>query len=632
MVLIGGVSAVRFSAWVCLLVFVAACGERVPEPGTHDARTVPQDPGPDAGRHPAFPDTWVYRARPSYGLGGAVASADPGASAAGVDVLNAGGNAVDAAVATALCLAVTYPVAGNLGGGGFLVLRTADGEVAALDFRETAPAAATRDMYLDASGELTDASLFGPRAAGVPGSVAGLYAAHERYGRLPWADVVAPAIRLAESGFVANGFLERDLANTWKQLDARAQERRDASGAAAGLAAEGGDAEAGLAEDGPDDAAAFVAMRRRFGGVTRGTLVQQPELAATLRRLAEHGPDDFYRGETAAHIVATMEAHGGLIDADDLDGYRAVWREPLRFAYRDHEVISMPPVSSGGATMAQMANILSAYDFSELGFGSALRIHLFAEAARRAYADRNAVLGDPDFVDVPLARLVSRPYADVRRADIDVERATASSAVGPGGPPVDGEGNTTHLSVVDADGAAVSLTTTLNTGFGCKTEVEGAGFLLNNEMDDFAARPGHPNTYGLVQGAVNAIAPGKRMLSSMSPSIVLDPDGDLFLVTGTPGGSRIINVTFQSISNAVDFGMDVAQLVSAPRVHHQHLPDLLWWEEGGLSPVVLQALEARGHELRARDVFCDVHAIMVRPDGTIEAASDPRGPGAAVAQ
>ena len=318
---------------------------------------------------------------------------------------------------------------------------------------------------------------------------------------------------------------------------------------------------------------------------------------------------------------------GGLISADDLDGYRAVWREPLRFTYRGHTVLGMPPVSSGGVTMAQMANVLSAWDLGGSGFGSADTVHLLAEASRRAYADRNALLGDPEFVDMPLGELASADYAARRRATIDPARATPSTEVGPGAGPGPRGDDTTHFSVVDGSGNAVSLTTTINTSFGSHVVIGGAGFLMNNEMDDFATRPGQPNAYGLVQGEANAVGPGRRMLSSMSPSIVLDPDGELLLVTGTPGGSRIINVTWQSICNVVDHGFDVGTVVSAPRTHHQHLPDLLFFERGGLAPDVAAELAARGHELREREPMCDVQAILVRPDGLRTGAADPRGSG-----
>jgi gamma-glutamyltranspeptidase/glutathione hydrolase len=364
--------------------------------------------------------------------------------------------------------------------------------------------------------------------------------------------------------------------------------------------------------------------------VDLGETFSQPELAATLRRIGDQGADGFYRGETADLIVAEMERGGGLITNRDLEAYRAVWRDPIEFTYRGYTVLSMPPSSSGGATMAEMANIVESHDLGGLPWHSGDMIHLLVEAWKRSYADRNTYLADTDFVDIPLERMTSKAYAVERGADIS-ERATPSTEVGPGlEPPREGE-NTTHISVVDADGNAVAVTTTLNSFFGSKVTVTGAGFVLNNEMDDFTAKPGTPNQYGLVQGANNAVAPGKRMLSAMTPTVVLRPDGELYFVAGTPGGATIITTVFQTIVNVVDYGMNVVQAVNAPRVHHQHLPDQLRYEQGGLPPEVVSDLEARGHTLLERGgISGDVEAIMVMPDGTLEAAADPRRGGAAV--
>ncbi|MDH5643084.1 MAG: gamma-glutamyltransferase [Gemmatimonadota bacterium] len=545
-------------------------------------------------------------APPVTGRNGMVVSADAYATQVGVGILERGGNAVDAAIATSFALAVTYPTAGNIGGGGFMVLRLNDGSVGALDYRETAPSGATRDMYLDEDGNVTNRSLFGALAAGVPGSVMGLWEAHRRFGSLPWADLLQPAISLAE-GFAVQESLHRGLTRVQARLDELDDELQTH----------------------------FEATRNAFfpnGTVPElGETLSLPDLAKTLERIRDNGPDGFYRGETADLIVREMEKDGGLISHRDLADYTAEWREPIQFNYRDHTVISMPPVSSGGATMAEMANILMGYDLGSLQFDSAERIHLMAEAMKRAYSDRNQYLGDPAFVEMPLDRMISPEYAEERRADILPDRATASEDVGPMLGSVDRGTNTTHLSVVDADGNAVSVTTTINTGYGSLVVVGGAGFLLNNEMDDFAAKPGTPNAYGLVQGEANAIEGGKRMLSSMTPSIVLDSEGDLKLVTGTPGGSTIITVVFQTISNAVDFGMNVSAVVNAPRLHHQHLPDVIRLEEAGFSAATISELEGMGHTVQTVGGLGDIQAIMIMEDGTMAGASDPRGYGVAQA-
>ena len=362
-----------------------------------------------------------------------------------------------------------------------------------------------------------------------------------------------------------------------------------------------------------------------------GDTFRQPDLAATLARIRDQGPDGFYGGTTSELIVAEMKRGGGIITARDLQEYTAVWREPLRFRYRDHTIVSMPPSSSGGATMAEMANILEGYDVEALGWHSPEMIHLFAEAWKRAYSDRNEYLADPDFVALPLEEMISPEYAARRRAGISLDRATPSSEVGPGLGPRERGGNTTHLSVVDGQGNAVAVTTTINLHYGSKVTVRGAGFLLNNEMDDFAAKPGTPNSFGLVQGENNAIAPGKRMLSAMTPTIVLTPAEELFLVLGTPGGATIITTVFQTISNVVDFGMSAVQAVNAPRFHHQHLPDRIRYEKGGLPPGVVSALERLGHEVAERGgISGDVQAIMVLRDGALRGASDPRRGGVAM--
>lgn len=548
----------------------------------------------------AFPAGWDFPATPTpvSASNGMVVSTDEYASQVGVEVLRAGGNAVDAAIAVQFALAVVNPEAGNIGGGGFMVLRTASGETAAIDYREKAPLAATRDMYLDADGNLTDKSVVGHLAAGVPGTVSGLWEVHQRYGTMEWSELVEPSIGLADGFEVKERFLGSLGATMIEALSAF-----------------------------PASASQFLPRDGQPPLV--GDTLRQPDLAATLRRIRDEGPDGFYRGETAALIVAEMERGGGIMTAEDLATYEAAWRDPIAFTYRDHTVISMPPSSSGGATMAEMANILEGYDLRSMGWHSPEMIHLYAEAWKRAYADRNHYLADPDFIDMPLERMTSRAYALERASTISTTSATPSSDIGPG---MDGweEGeNTTHFSIVDADGNAVSVTTTINSWYGSKVTVAGAGFVLNNEMDDFAAKPGTPNQFGLVQGENNAVGPGKRMLSAMTPSLVLAPSGDLRMVTGTPGGSTIITTVFQTISNVLDYDMNVVQAVNAPRVHHQHLPDQIFYEAGGLDAATVAALEALGHTMVERDgVSGDVQAILL-VDGTLTAWSDPRRGGVA---
>ncbi len=529
-----------------------------------------------------------------------VVTTDELASRVGVDVMKAGGNAVDAAVAVQFALAVVNPEAGNIGGGGFMVVRLADNTAAALDFREKAPLAATRDMYLDARGNLTDASLEGHLSVGVPGSVMGMWEAHQRFGTLPWTDLVAPAVALAEGFPVTDRFLV--------SLDP------EMVGALARF---------------PTSAAQFLP---RDGAPPQvGDTLRQPELAQTLRRIQEHGPDGFYRGRTAELIVAEMKRGGGIITLRDLDTYTAAWREPIWFTYRGHEIVSMPPSSSGGATMAEIANILEGFDLGALPWHGPEMVHLYVEAWRRAYADRNAYLADPDFVEMPIDRMTSMEYADERRATISEDRATPSTEVAPGlGAPAEGM-HTTHYSIVDGEGNAVAVTTTLNSWYGSKVTVAGAGFVLNNEMDDFAAKPGTPNQYGLVQGEANAVEPGKRMLSAMTPTIVVGPGGHLRMVVGTPGGSTIITTVFQVISNVLDYRMGVVAAVDAPRVHHQHLPDQVFYEGGALSEQTLQTLRDMGYTMVERGGESgDVQAILVEEDGTLRGWSDPRRGGKAV--
>ncbi len=560
----------------------------------------------DRGWQSDLPADWPFDvgAAPVRAQNGMVVSTDAYASEVGAEILRSGGNAIDAAIATSFALAVVNPEAGNIGGGGFMVIRFADGRTAALDYREKAPLAASRDMYLDSEGNVTESSTLGHLAAGVPGAVAGLWKAHREYGVLPWAQLVEPAMGLAE------GFEVRER----QAHSLRASE---------------------------SDFRIYPSTEETFLPNGRpppvGEIFRQPALAATLERIRDLGRDGFYRGVTADLIVQEMEHGGGIITHEDLAGYDAEWREPITFGYRGHTIVSMAPVSSGGATLAEIANILEGYNLHAMRWHSPSTIHLMAEAWKRAYADRNAYLADPDFVQMPLERMISDDYAAERRATIARDRATPSLDVGPGLGVPERERNTTHLSVVDADGNAVAVTTTINSFYGCKVTVAGAGFLLNNEMDDFAAKPGAPNQFGLVQGENNAIQPGKRMLSAMTPTIVVDPEGELLLVLGSPGGATIITNVFQNISNVIDYGMSVVEAVRVPRLHHQHLPDRIQYERGSLDTETIAALEALGHTVQERfnedaiyPYIGDVQGIMRMPDGWLEGASDPRRGGTAV--
>jgi gamma-glutamyltranspeptidase/glutathione hydrolase len=528
-----------------------------------------------------------------------VGSTDEHASRAGLDILRAGGNAVDAAVAVGFALAVTHPAAGNLGGGGFMLIRLADGRQTVIDYRETAPARAHRDMFLDERGEpVASRSRVGPLAAGVPGSVAGLALAQRRYGTLPLARVMAPAIALARDGFEVSWALSESL------RDARPLLGRF-----------------------PESARVF--LRPDGTEPQPGDRLAQPDLARTLERIASEGPGGFYTGPTADLIAAEMERSGGLITKADLAAYAPLERTPIVGTYRGHQIVSVPPPSSGGIALVQLLNILEAYPMGEYGHNSSRSIHLVTEAARRVYADRSEWLGDPGFFDVPVSGLISKDYAAALRAGISETRATASQDVRPGAPQRYEHSETTHYSVVDAAGNAVSTTTTLNGSYGNGQVVPGAGFLLNNEMDDFSAKPGVPNMFGLIGGEANAIAPGKRMLSSMTPTIVLQ-DGMPRLVLGTPGGSRIITTVLQVILNVLDYGMDVQEAVDAPCFHHQWQPDTIRLERLGFPADVVTALTAMGHATTVNADMGDVHAIMIDDSGLRLGASDPRMDGRTV--
>jgi gamma-glutamyltranspeptidase/glutathione hydrolase len=530
-----------------------------------------------------------------------VASVDVIASRVGADIMKRGGNAVDAAVAVALTLAVTWPEAGNLGGGGFMLLRKADGSEEALDYRERAPLAATRDMYLDANGDIIkDASLVGYRASGIPGTVAGLALAHKRHGKLPWADLVEPARRLAAEGFPVSQYLARSLA--MKRIVERMQKFPES----------------------------WRIFQRNGKPYTVGETFVQPELAATLARI-QKDPSDFYRGETARMVVADVQAHGGIITAADFARYQPTVRKPLHGTYRGYEIITMPPPSSGGIALIEMLNMLEPVDVKSLGWHSSQQVHTMVEIMRRAYADRAKYLGDSDFVTVPVSGLMSRAYAEQRRKDIDPLHASDSKAVANGEPARYESPQTTHFTIIDAEGTVVASTYTLNESFGSAVTAPGTGFLLNDEMDDFTSKPGVPNAYGLIQGEANAIAPQKRPLSSMTPTIVMQ-DGKVLFAVGSPGGSTIINTVLQVIINVVDFGMNIQEAIDSPRFHHQWLPDKIIWEPFEFSRDTTDALEKMGHIFNEKpDYIGDAHAIGVDArDGARLGASDPRRGGQAV--
>jgi gamma-glutamyltranspeptidase/glutathione hydrolase len=536
---------------------------------------------------------------------GIVASTNQLASQVGVEVMKRGGNAIDAAIAVGFALAVTHPAAGNLSGDGFMMIRLKNGKSTAIDYREMAPAAATRDIYLDKEGNLIKGeggSLEGYRAAGVPGTVRGMELALKKYGsgKLSWAQLIEPARRLAANGFEVTYNLSRSLKASREYLSKYAETNR-------------------------------IYLR---GGkyYEEGELFRQPDLAATFARLQQGGPNEFYQGQTARLIVADMKRHNGLMTMDDLRGYVAKERTPLRGNYRGHEVISMPPPSSGGAVLIEMLNILEGYDLSKLDANSSDRYHLMAEAMRRAFADRAEYMGDSDFVKVPVLGLIDKSYAEKLRSTINTERASTSAEVRAGKPTGYESDETTHFTVVDAEGNAVANTYTLNNSYGSAAVAKGTGMLLNDEMDDFAAKPGTPNMYGLIQGERNAVAPRKRPLSAMTPTIVLRKDGSFWFTVGSPGGPTIINTVLCVITNVIDFDMNIQQAIDAPRIHHQWLPDEVVGEPLGFSGDTQKALAARGHTLSKAKTLGDAEGIMIEEKtGVRLGATDPRrSDGAAV--
>lgn len=535
-----------------------------------------------------------------YGTNGMVASRSTLASEAGVEILKSGGNAVDAAVATGFALAVTYPSAGNIGGGGFAVVKLAEGDVVILDHRETAPAAATRNMYLDENGEVTKGLSRSTRlATGVPGSVDGLLTLLERYGTKSRKEIMAPAIRLAARGFPLSHDMARQFKRSLKSM-----------------------------QNYPASLAKFSKEGEPY---QQGEIWKQPNLAKTLKRISAKGREGFYKGKTADLIVAEMKRGNGIITHEDLASYKSVWRDPVRGTYRGYEIWSMPPPSSGGVLVVQMLNMLEPYDVKSMGWGSSELIHLMIEAERRAYADRAQHLGDPDYFDVPIDMLISKDYARARFSDFDPGKASDSALIGAGFWPKESR-ETTHFSVLDSQGNAVALTTTLNSPYGNKIVAAGTGMLLNNEMDDFSIKKNTPNQYGLVGREANAIEPGKRMLSSMSPTIVTK-DGKPYLVTGSPGGSTIITTTLQVIVNVIDHGMGIDDAVALPRFHHQWQPDAVMYDAHAISPDTLSILKKMGHKnfrtARWGRGIGDANSILFK-DGVIHGMKDPRNEGVAV--
>ena len=537
---------------------------------------------------------------PVYGTNAMVVSRSSLASEAGLKVMREGGNAIDGAVATAFTLAVTYPSAGNIGGGGFAVVRLADGKVVTLDHRERAPAAASRDMYLDGDGNVIPGlSTSSHQAAGVPGSVDGLLLLLETYGTRSRREVMAPALRHARRGFALTPGLARQFEGVLPRM-----------------------------KDHPASVAKFSKDGKPYKA---GDTWRQPDLARTLTRIARDGRDGFYKGPVADRIVAEMKRGGGVVNHADLVSYASVWRDPVVGNYRGYTIYGMGPPSSGGAMIVQMLNMIEPYDVKAMGYGSADAVQLMVEAERRAYADRSQHLGDPDFYDVPLATLTSKAYARLRFADFDPAQASVSDEIG-AGPAAPAESlETTHFSVMDKTGMMVALTTTINSGYGNKIVVEGAGFLLNNEMNDFSIKPNTPNQYQLLGREANAIAPDKRMLSSMSPTLVVR-DGEPVLVTGSPGGSTIITTTFQVLVNVIDHGMGIDNAVSVPRFHHQWKPDNISHESYAFSPETIKVLNERGYRsFRERSSwrgFSDANSIHV-VDGQMQGMKDPRNDGSA---
>lgn len=521
-----------------------------------------------------------------------VVSAHPVASKIGVEVLQKGGNAVDAAVATGFALAVCYPTAGNIGGGGFMVIRLKNGESYTIDYREKAPVKAHRNLYINENGEVTDGlSLNTHLAAGVPGSVAGMIDAHKRFGKMSFNEVIQPAIDIAQKGFIITG----QQADNFNRIKDNVQERNPY----------------------PNPFVKKAAWKA-------GDTLKQKDLAYTLSLIKEKGKEGFYSGETADKIIAEMQIGNGLISHKDLTDYKAIWRQPIRAKYKEYDIISMPPPSSGGIALVQLLKMVEPYPLSEWGHNTPKSIHLITEAERRVYADRARFLGDPDFFRVPVNELLSDGYIKQRMENFNQDKAMPSSEISNGHIAGYESEETTHYSIIDQWGNAVSTTTTLNRSYGSRILVKGAGFFLNNEMDDFSSKPGFPNSYGLVGGEANAIASEKRMLSSMTPTIICK-NGDLFMVVGTPGGSTIITSVFQTILNVTEYGMNMQEAVDAPRFHHQWLPDKIYYEENCFNDTKINALKQLGHTVQSRSSIGRVDAIKILSNGNLEGGADSRG-------
>ncbi len=534
----------------------------------------------------------IFEGRNIISEHGMVVSAHPQGSRTGIQILVEGGNAVDAAVATGFALAVCYPEAGNIGGGGFMVIRMNDGSADVIDFREKAPAASSRNMYLAENGNVVEGSSTGTHlAAGVPGSVDGLVTIHSKYGKLDFSKVIQPAIGLAEDGYILTGEQARSLNANRNYFIAKNLNRP-----------------------------AFVRDTEWKAGDT----LRQPDLAETLKRIRDTGRDGFYSGKTAEMMLEEMKRGGGLITQDDLNDYESVFRKPLIAGYRGFKLITLPPPSGGGIILLQLLGMVEPYPLKEWGFHSPASIHLITEAEKRAFVDRAEYSGDPDFVNVPVEGLIDREYLKKRLVDFNDEKASAPEEISAGEPAFYESEETTHYSVVDASGNAVAVTTTLNNTYGSGIIVDGAGFFLNNEMDDFSVKPGFPNIFGLTGGDANAIEPGKRMLSSMTP-VIVEKEGKLFLVAGSPGGSTIPTSVFQVIINVIDHNMGIREAVDTGRFHHQWLPAYLSYETGGIDSLTLVKLKELGHEMRPRQAIGRVNAIQVLPDGRLAGGADKRG-------